>query len=1387
MGFEIAGQADCMYLAYALTIARHLRRNLPHFEYIVILKSPDEWPRYIAETQQLYGFKQPVSPVIMEEGRLIGGLKEWKELVKSRYNTVINLTDEQCKEIAKEVYQEFLEARRKEQTRKLAEKTRAIVEQESDLFTDAVRTTIALSHHTDAFLPHVNVLASVTANCDSLLQKLQTNIIELQKERHNLEDLALRDAISKKNAQLALEWIAAKAIEDEAKELETQLLAEEAAAKKKAATKAKSAKKKKRKGAKEDDEDEPEEPEKERATTPKTKKKGKKGAQDNQLSPDTIKKSLDAELKMNQQKRLEHKQKMELLRAECEVYSTTIAQLLQTTYPEPIVVVKKKEKKKDTEEEGEEEDEAEQEEEEEKVEEEEEEEEEEGATKQKKRKEDVTGVVRNGQYIPLSTQGFLRKKKDEEKSMIKTIPVLDDPAKKDDIVKQALDLFEQERQHRRTLHQQQRNRPIAKKQGDDNLSEDEDEALLKQLVDCDSCDQDDPEDDEKDEDEQTTAKHNEYLTQNVSDRTLSHANLYLSFKQIKERTLKSKEDKSVTSAILTGKKRRVAFKAAKDGLMKQLNKGEPINALALTSDPLDNALLPFPVLPQHHSFKLSSSLTAIRDTTPSFIKSALTSGCATVTETPTEETEPTISEPPQLPPFLTHSFKDQNLSHLTKYLNASIEFLQNAMDTVPPFPAPVSKEIKCKSESKSNPPSPGKTAPVDFRLSRVLDLIEQCIQEVEEEEPEEGQSCTPNCPICGQKHGEGESHEDQDKIYTSLETIVGSLLAISTAGAEIIKTGDPNITELKGTRCLKQAFQNLRMFISATPPSGQSPMSSLTSHADPLSQLFNWKHILEVAPVTGRSCPALNAIKTTQPSFTCRFLLFKKLPESASEELKAAWNAARKQEGVVTAKSRVSSARSHASQNEAEEGDGEEEGGEKPAKPDTASDEPILTEENTSGKRVYTLPPTALIGTPVPKSPPQIIITAEPQNTPEGSPSEQHGAAPAAEGENPAPAEQVRVAALPVPLEGGVLMEKIAPFVVLYRFLCELWMSWCEQTTTGWLMLFEKYIGMWDVETEKKKAEEESVREEGDAVEEVSSPQVEEEEPEPLASNPPSRVGSRPQTERGSQSSVPRLPTAGLEQDEADLNFTQDSTAKGDSSNAQEEKEKEESPFLITTTVRRFITDNSISALILKRPGPLPTHWTPHPRQIFHVTNVKGTEEKKESKADEEGDEKGLMKTVNIPRWWVDKDITITRPDIPKKVDLTKTTLLVDPTELAKRHNSTKAQRLMVVLHGMVQSVRDLSWLRWDAGEEKAGVDEGEILSRVQVWQTDPTLWRVDLPVVKPTPTPIDQARVFATTIIKREEQKIRQEKEEKDKEEERKRKEKEAALNAKKKKKKAG
>jgi hypothetical protein len=57
--------------------------------------------------------------------------------------------------------------------------------------------------------------------------KLQKSLLSIQKRRRQLEELNLRDTVLKKNSQLQLEWIEAKRVEQESKDIEAAIAIEE--------------------------------------------------------------------------------------------------------------------------------------------------------------------------------------------------------------------------------------------------------------------------------------------------------------------------------------------------------------------------------------------------------------------------------------------------------------------------------------------------------------------------------------------------------------------------------------------------------------------------------------------------------------------------------------------------------------------------------------------------------------------------------------------------------------------------------------------------------------------------------------------------------------------------------------------------------------------------------------------------------------------------------------------------------------------------------------------------------------------------------------------------------------------------------------------------------
>lgn len=85
--FVLLGSADCPRLAKAEAIAKHLSANMPSLTYRVgVRPAGQEWDAFVAEQERMFGFVHPSSPVILEEGRLVGGLEEWEALVHARYN-----------------------------------------------------------------------------------------------------------------------------------------------------------------------------------------------------------------------------------------------------------------------------------------------------------------------------------------------------------------------------------------------------------------------------------------------------------------------------------------------------------------------------------------------------------------------------------------------------------------------------------------------------------------------------------------------------------------------------------------------------------------------------------------------------------------------------------------------------------------------------------------------------------------------------------------------------------------------------------------------------------------------------------------------------------------------------------------------------------------------------------------------------------------------------------------------------------------------------------------------------------------------------------------------------------------------------------------------------
>ncbi|KAA6352680.1 MAG: hypothetical protein EZS28_051793, partial [Streblomastix strix] len=151
------------------------------------------------------------------------------------------------------------------------------------------------------------------------------------------------------------------------------------------------------------------------------------------LTADAVKQSLDEELKKNHAAREKILKECNLLRIESEVYISKISELIDTSYPEPVIEDKSKQKKKKKKKKDEEEEEEQPEDgaEEEQAEEEQQEEEEEGegldesgqggqdldgnvnVGVKRSKKDLIRGGIKNGQYIPLPGQGILKRSQTE--------------------------------------------------------------------------------------------------------------------------------------------------------------------------------------------------------------------------------------------------------------------------------------------------------------------------------------------------------------------------------------------------------------------------------------------------------------------------------------------------------------------------------------------------------------------------------------------------------------------------------------------------------------------------------------------------------------------------------------------------------------------------------------------------------------------------------------------------------------------------------------------------------------------------------------------------------------------------------------------------------------
>ena len=106
-------------------------------------------------------------------------------------------------------------------------------------------------------------------------------MIDLQSRRRELEVLTMKETVSRKNTALTLDWLEGRRIEQEARELEAKIIAEEAAEKKRLADA-----KKKKKGKKGDAPDAGEDAK--AATKKKKADKEKEKEKEKQLTPEKV-------------------------------------------------------------------------------------------------------------------------------------------------------------------------------------------------------------------------------------------------------------------------------------------------------------------------------------------------------------------------------------------------------------------------------------------------------------------------------------------------------------------------------------------------------------------------------------------------------------------------------------------------------------------------------------------------------------------------------------------------------------------------------------------------------------------------------------------------------------------------------------------------------------------------------------------------------------------------------------------------------------------------------------------------------------------------------------------------------------------------------------------
>ncbi|XP_046381938.2 putative malate dehydrogenase 1B isoform X2 [Haliotis rufescens] len=105
----IAGRADCPYFARVELIGDRLSKNLPDFKLHKIIKTDDEWEKWLDETCNVRGWSHRKSPLIWRElidrggkGVLIGGANEFQEYVTGYYGVQSAMTSDDMTKVAEE-------------------------------------------------------------------------------------------------------------------------------------------------------------------------------------------------------------------------------------------------------------------------------------------------------------------------------------------------------------------------------------------------------------------------------------------------------------------------------------------------------------------------------------------------------------------------------------------------------------------------------------------------------------------------------------------------------------------------------------------------------------------------------------------------------------------------------------------------------------------------------------------------------------------------------------------------------------------------------------------------------------------------------------------------------------------------------------------------------------------------------------------------------------------------------------------------------------------------------------------------------------------------------------------------------------------------------------